>query len=80
MTLEELRRLNSLHKNIQIYEDAIKSRGNANIINVGSLSENEMETLYSFMQKRYEKLKSDFAALRVTSETDLATLSREERQ
>lgn len=80
MTLEELHRLNSLHRNIQIYEGTIKSRDNAIIINVGSLSEDERETLYGFMQKRYEKLKSDFSAMRVISESDLATMSREERR
>lgn len=65
MTQEELNRINRLDRNIQRYESVIKSR--ENVIDVGSLSEDERETLYSFMQKRYEKLKSDFEALRVES-------------
>lgn len=65
MTQEELYRINKLHRDIQIYE-AIKTEDT--LINVGSLSEDERQVLYTFMEQRCEALKATFAALKVKVE------------
>lgn len=44
MTQEELFQINTLHRDIQIYE-AVKKEDT--LINVGSLSENERQALYT---------------------------------
>lgn len=65
MTQEELYRINKLHRDIQIYE-AIKTEDT--LINVGGLSEDERQVLYTFMEQRCEALKETFAALKVKVE------------
>lgn len=70
MTQEELFQINTLHRDIQIYE-AVKKEDT--LINVGSFSENERQVLYKFMEQRCEALKADFAALRVEAENNSCT-------
>lgn len=62
MTQEELCQINSLHRDIQIYE-AIKTE--EALINMGSLSKDERRVLHKFIEQRREELKAAFAALRV---------------
>ena len=66
MTQEELNRINRLNRDIRKYEDIVTTKDQ--VIGIGSLSEDERQVLYTFMEQRCKALKADFAALKVKVE------------
>ena len=67
MTQEEFYRINRLNRDIQIYEDIVKSKDQ--VISIGSFSEGERQALYKFMERRCAMLRTNFAALQVKIST-----------
>lgn len=61
---EELNRINTLHRDIQIYE-AVKTE--EALVNICGLSRDERRVLHKFIEQRREELKAAFADLRVES-------------